>query len=84
MCLNNFYPIMTNVRACAGDKGYGTVNGCAIVSIDTSLEDINGNMYAVIIPPTHHGPRYLDVPFSDICFLSAVPPMIGTLTCQKH
>lgn len=55
--LNNFYPSMTIVCTCAGVCG--TVNGCAIVSTDTSFQDSSVIMYGVVLQPTHQGPRFL-------------------------
>lgn len=55
---------MTIVRAYVGV--YGGVDGCVIISIDTSLKDGKETMHGAIFPPSHHGPRYFDVPFSDI------------------
>lgn len=75
--LNNFRPNMTVVRASIG--GYGIEDECVIISIDTSLKDGKETMYGVIFPLAHHGPRYLDVPLSDINFSSPTPPIIATI-----
>lgn len=72
---------MTTFRACAGV--YGTVDGCVIVSINTSFNDNNEVMCGFIFPPTHHGTRCIDMRFSGICFLSHIPSIITTLTMPK-
>lgn len=72
--LNNLYPVMTFVRACAGV--YGTIDGCVIVPIDTSFHDNIEIMHGIIFQPTHRGLSY-------ICFPSHVPPMIATLSVPK-
>jgi len=40
-------------------------------------------MHGEIFPPTHRGPRYIDVPFIDICYLSPTSPIIATLNAPK-
>lgn len=79
--LNILSPSMTTVRAFAGI--YGVMDGCVIISIATSLKDGEEVMYVVVFPPSHRGPRYLDIPFRAICFISPTPPLITTLTIPK-
>lgn len=75
--LDNFYPLMTSATVDAGR--HGMVHGCVIISIDSSLKSCKEVMYGVVLPPTHYGPIYLDIPFSDVYFPPTVPPMIASL-----
>lgn len=77
---------MTTVQASA--RVYGIVDGCFIISIDTSLQEsmgiaYRGIMYGVMFPPSHRGPRCLEVPLSDLCFPSPTYLLITTLTIQN-
>lgn len=56
---NRFYPLMMNVTVPVGI--YGMMEGCVIVSIDSTRADDAGILYGVVLPNNHHGPRYLDV-----------------------
>lgn len=40
-------------------------------------------MYGVVFQSSHHGPRYLDVTFSNICFLTPLPPIVANLMVPK-
>lgn len=86
--LNNFYPTITTIRA--HTEVYGAVDGCVIVWIYSSLQDGNDVIYGVIVPPTRRGPRYIDAPFSEICFQRSTllqyrkrPSVSQVLLCHK-
>lgn len=79
--MNNCYLSMATVRAFA--RIYRIVDGCVTIYIDTSLRDNKEGVYGVVLAPSHRGSRYLDVPFSDICFPSPTPPMIATHTVPE-
>lgn len=79
--LTQFYPFMTNVTVTAGV--YGIVEGCVIVYIDSLREDNNAIMCGVILPPTHHGPSYIGVPYVDAHFRLNIHPIHANLSGTK-
>lgn len=70
---------MTNVATGV----YGMVEGRVIVSIDSSRNNHADNMYVVVLPPTHHDPSYLDVPYYDVHFPPYILPMLANLIVTK-
>lgn len=55
---------MTSVTIEAGV--WGTMEGCVLVSTDSSHNDSADVMYSVVLPPAHHDPRCVDVPYNDV------------------
>lgn len=72
--MNSVYPLMPSVTVSAGI--YGMVEGCAIVHIDYARTDHADIMYGVVLPHTHHGPRYLVAPYEDAHFPPNIPHML--------
>lgn len=79
--LNKVYPPMTNITVAAGV--YGIVEGCIIISVHFLRKDHADITYGLVLPPTHHGPRYLDVPYGDVHFPLNIPPVLATLSDTK-
>lgn len=79
--LNNFHPLMTNIAVAS--RVYGMVEGCVIVSIDSSRKNNAGIVHGVVVPHTHRDPRYLAVPYGDICFpplMCGIPRVLANLS----
>lgn len=69
--LKNVYPLMINVTVSLGVCEM--MEGCDSVYIDSSRKDNADIMYDVMLPPTYHGPRYLNAPYDDVHFPPSIP-----------
>lgn len=80
--LDNLYLLMINIAVI--DGCLGMVEGCVIVSINSSLKDHKDVMYGVVLLFDHHGPRYLDICLTDVHVLPTLPPMLSTSSSAKN
>lgn len=76
VCQNRHVPILTLILS--------YVMGPPRFHFDSSRKDNLNIMHSVMLPPTHHGPRYLDAPCGDVRFPPYVPPMLADMTCTKQ
>lgn len=66
------------MTSAAVDAGlHVVVEGCVIAPIGSALKTGKDNMHSIVLPSTPRGPMYLVIPFRDVPFPHAIPPVVA-------